>query len=243
MLQICTWKRQCGRQDSKWMIVPLDDTSQRCTHEGPYWDWQTCNFVVWPTTPCSMSWQIRYSTVTCASWMPCALTDDKKQPDWWPVSVMYSVIQQREEQSMLSHCWWWETNRSFHSRQWAIDHGVGRPSSPRTLSASKVLGSVFWIYRVYCRWTSWNVDVQLTPSSVPHWKACHRPPAECPSLRSDGVILLRDNTWPHTAQQNSGSEMLDHTVQIWHPLILYISHLEWSLITTLSHRWWRHQAC
>ena len=78
------------------------------------------------------------------------------------------------------------------------------PSSPRTLSASKVLDSVFWIHRTCCRRSSRNVDLHLTPSSRPHWKACHRPSGECPSLLSDGVILLHDNAWPHTAQQNSG---------------------------------------
>jgi hypothetical protein len=121
-----------------------------------------------------------------------------------------------------------------------------QPSSPRTLSASKVLGSVFWIQRMYRQWTSWNMDVQLTPSSDPHWKACHRPSRECPSLLSDGVILLHDNAWPHTAQHS--------TAKLWirnagpyspdlHPLLLYISHLEWALVTTLFRHYWRHQAC
>lgn len=78
------------------------------------------------------------------------------------------------------------------------------PSSPRTLSASKVLDSVFWIHRTCCRRSSQNVDVHWMPSSEPRWKACHRPSGECPSLLSDGVILLHDNAWLHTAQQNSG---------------------------------------
>jgi hypothetical protein len=63
VLQICTWQRQCYRQQSKWMTVALDDTSQHCTHQGPYLDWRTCNFVahgIWLwfslTAPCSMSW-------------------------------------------------------------------------------------------------------------------------------------------------------------------------------------------
>lgn len=67
------------------------------------------------------------------------------------------------------------------------------PSSP-----SIVLGSVFWIHRKYRRWTSWNMGVQLTPSSDPHWKACHRPSRECPSLLSGGVILLHDKAWLHS---------------------------------------------
>jgi len=58
-------------------------------------------------------------------------------------------------------------------------------SSPRTLSASKVMDSVFWIHRMYCRWSSWNMDVHLTLSSESHWKACHGPSGECPSLLSD----------------------------------------------------------
>lgn len=122
------------------------------------------------------------------------------------------------------------------------------PGLPSTLSASKVLDSVLWDLFAVLLVDFWNVDVQLMPNSAPHWKACNRPSGECPTRFSDGVILLHD-AWPNTAQltcnllQNFGSEMLDHTVQIWHPSILYISRLEWALIAAFFYNWWRHQAC
>jgi len=153
-----------------------------------------------------------------------------------------TLLYRREKNSL---CWVIagderESDRSFHYTSEPSTMEWEHPSSPQTLSASKVLDSVVWIHRMYCRWSSWNMDVHLTANSEPHWKACHRPSGECPSLLSDGVILLHDNAWPHTAQQNFGSEILDHTIHIWYPLILCISHIEWSLITALFHHWWRH---
>lgn len=172
-----------------------------------------------------------------------------KQPDWWSVSVTCSVIQQRENQSfesLLVMGQWSIFSLTLVSDQlWSGN----TPAYPRYYLLAKCWAVSSGICWLYCRWTFWNVDVQLTPNSVPQWKAFNRPSGECPTHLSNGVILLHDNAWPNTAQptwnllQNFGSEMLDHTVQIWHPSILYISHLEWALITTLFYNWWRHQAC
>jgi hypothetical protein len=128
-----------------------------------------------------------YGTVRCTRWMPCALTGDKKA-----ARLMVSLVAYSRENN--SPCWVTAgddravslfTHTSERSTmEW--EH----PGSPRTLSASKVLGSAFWIHRMHHQWTSWNMDIQLMPSSEPHWKACHRPSGECPSLLSDGVILL-----------------------------------------------------
>jgi hypothetical protein len=175
----------------------------------------------------------------------CALTDDNRAATLCSVSVVYIVVQQRETQSLLVM-----RQLSVCSHTPASDQPCSEntPAHPGHYLLAKCW-AVSSGNRMYCQRTSWSTDVQLTPSSTPHWTVCNRPLGECLSLLSDGVILLRDNAWPHAAQrtwnllQNFGSEMLDHTVQIWHPSVSDISHLERALSTKLFHDRWRHQAC
>ena len=102
--------------------------------------------------------------------MPCVLTDDEKAARLM-VSFIYVQCYTAERKTVCCVIAGDERERAISlftdtSEQSAMiwEH----PSSPRTLSASKVLGSVFLIHRMYRQWTSWNMDVQLTPSSDPH---------------------------------------------------------------------------